>query len=113
VTGANRDTQWLSDIALLLETHASLRMAVVQLSGADLRRRAPGGKTTVLALVTGIAAHDLYHAGQVQFIKRLCGAKPRHDSRRSHAAGSAAGADTDARARRRSTWQTSKASSRW
>jgi len=56
----------------------------------------------------GIAAHDLYHAGQVQFIKRLCGAKPRHDSRRSHAAGSAAGADTDARARRRSTWQTSK-----
>ena len=74
---ADREAQWRSDVALLLETHASLRTAVVRLSGADLRRRAPGGETTVLALVTGIAAHDLYHAGQIQLLKRLLGAKPR------------------------------------
>jgi len=26
---------------------------------------------TNLVLVTGVAAHDLYHAGQIQLIKRL------------------------------------------
>ena len=36
-----------------------------------LGRRAPGGTTTNLALITGIAAHDLYHAGQIQLLKKL------------------------------------------
>ena len=75
--GGDRDAQWQADVGLLVTTHASLREAVARLSAADLSRRAAGGKTTVRALVTGIAAHDLYHAGQVQFIKRLHGAKPR------------------------------------
>jgi uncharacterized damage-inducible protein DinB len=59
-----------------METHASLRAAVARLSAADLLRRAAGGETTVRALVTGIAAHDLYHAGQIQLLKRLRGPKP-------------------------------------
>ena len=71
------DAQWKADVALLVGTHASLRTAVAQLSAADLSRRAAGGETTVRALVTGIAAHDLYHAGQVQLLKRLHGGKPR------------------------------------
>ena len=37
----------------------------------DLRRRAPGGKETIGRLVRGVAAHDLYHAGQIQLLKRL------------------------------------------
>jgi uncharacterized damage-inducible protein DinB len=37
----------------------------------DLRRKAPGGKETVGRLVRGVAAHDLYHAGQIQLLKRL------------------------------------------
>ena len=73
VTEADRDAQWRSDVARLVETHALLRTAVVRLSPADLRRRAPGGETTVLALVTGIVAHDLYHAGQIQLLTRLRG----------------------------------------
>jgi hypothetical protein len=32
---------------------------------------ASGGTATVADLVTGIAAHDVYHAGQIQLIKRL------------------------------------------
>ena len=43
--------------------------------GAARRRRprapAPGGQETIGRLVRGIAAHDLYHAGQIQLIKRL------------------------------------------
>ena len=73
---ADREVQWRSDVALLMETHASLRAAVARLSAADLLRRAAGGETTVRALVTGIAAHDLYHAGQIQLLKRLRGPKP-------------------------------------
>lgn len=36
-----------------------------------LNRMVDGGKVSTLALVTGIAAHDLYHAGQIQLLKRL------------------------------------------
>jgi uncharacterized damage-inducible protein DinB len=73
----DRESQWRSDVALLLGTHASLREAVAQLSAADLSRRAAGGETTVRALVTGVTAHDLYHAGQIQLLKRLRGRTPR------------------------------------
>jgi len=58
-------------MALLGEFHSKLRQAVEGLSDADLRRRAPGGKETVGRLVRGVAAHDLYHAGQIQLLKRL------------------------------------------
>ena len=65
------DARWRDDVALLGEFHRKLRDAVSGLSDADLRRRAPGGKETVGRLVRGIAAHDLYHAGQIQLLKRL------------------------------------------
>jgi hypothetical protein len=44
---------------------------VLQLSDEDLERRAPGSKETIGRLVRGIAAHDLYHAGQIQLVKTL------------------------------------------
>jgi len=62
---------WKADIQLLADTHRTLREAVVSLRPADLTRKPKGSKVTTLALVTGIAAHDLYHAGQIQLIKRL------------------------------------------
>ena len=46
------------DVALLVAEHARLRGAV-----------APGWP--VLRLVHGIAAHDLYHTGQIPLLKRL------------------------------------------
>lgn len=63
-----------ADIALLVTMHVALRHAVASLKPADLQRTAPGGNTTILALVTGVAAHDIYHAGQIQLLKRLRGA---------------------------------------
>jgi uncharacterized damage-inducible protein DinB len=62
---------WKADIQLLADTHRMLREAVVLLRPADLTRKPKGSKVTTLALVTGVAAHDLYHAGQIQLIKRL------------------------------------------
>jgi len=65
------DAEWRDAVALLGDFHRMLREAIARLSDADLRRRAPGGKETIGRLVRGIAAHDLYHAGQIQLLKRL------------------------------------------
>ena len=44
---------------------------VLELPEALLSRRAPRSPFDNLSLVTGVAAHDLYHAGQIQILKRL------------------------------------------
>lgn len=62
---------WRSDIALLDTTHRTLRSAIAELNARDLDRPPVKGRTTTRALVTGVAAHDLYHAGQIQLLKRL------------------------------------------
>jgi hypothetical protein len=65
------EAAWRKDVAVLVAYHRQLRLAVSRLSDGDLERRAPGGKEPIGRLVRGIAAHDLYHAGQIQLIKRL------------------------------------------
>jgi hypothetical protein len=62
---------WRDDVALLEQVHRTLRGAIADLNPRDLDRKPPTGKTTKRALVTGVAAHDLYHAGQIQLLKRL------------------------------------------
>jgi hypothetical protein len=65
------DKAWRADLQLLDAMHATLRQVVTQLSGKDLARTPPGKKVSNFALLSGIAAHDLYHAGQIQLLKRL------------------------------------------
>lgn len=62
---------WKADLKLLDETHATLRAAVEDLSPDDLAVIPPGCKLTNAESVYSIAMHDVYHAGQVQLIKRL------------------------------------------
>jgi uncharacterized damage-inducible protein DinB len=62
---------WKADVALLESEHRKLRDAVMTSSPDTLIRASAGSKTTPLVLITGIASHDLYHAGQIQIIKRL------------------------------------------
>jgi DinB superfamily len=62
---------WKRDCALLSEQHALLRRAIALLNPTHLGRRAWRSKWTVAENVYGIASHDLYHAGQIQLIKRL------------------------------------------
>ena len=61
---------WQQDQRLLIEQHTQLREAVAGLTGRDLARPI-GTRSNVAFIVRGIAAHDLYHAGQVQLLKRL------------------------------------------
>jgi hypothetical protein len=65
------DVRWREDVRLLGDYHRRLRRAVAALTDADLGRRVSGGQEVVGHLVRGIAAHDLYHAGQIQLLKRL------------------------------------------
>jgi uncharacterized damage-inducible protein DinB len=60
---------WQADVRLLEDCHRKLKAVVAALEPGDLARRT--GTVTVLALVSGIVAHDLYHAGQIQLIKRF------------------------------------------
>ena len=68
------DAAWKRDVRLLLDVHRSMRGAVIGLDAQDLSRKPSGRKVDNLSLLTGISAHDLYHAGQIQLLKRL-GAK--------------------------------------
>ena len=62
---------WRSDIALLDGMHRLLRAAIAKLPPATLHRQNGAGKDTNFSLIAGVAAHDLYHAGQIQLLKRL------------------------------------------
>ena len=64
------EAEWKKDVALLNETHRGLREAVAGLSAGDLDYRPAGSKVSNLELITGIASHDLYHAGQIVLLKR-------------------------------------------
>ena len=62
---------WKADVALLDESHARLRAAVEALSARDLGRPGRGGGHSARRMIAGVAAHDLYHAGQIRLIKTL------------------------------------------
>jgi hypothetical protein len=64
---------WREDIALLDEEHRKLRDTVEGLSEKDLGRNS--GKFTFAGLIRGVTAHDLYHAGQIQLLKRMLRSK--------------------------------------
>lgn len=68
--GGEAVQQWRRDVRLLTEMHRALRQAVADLPEKALLARGRGPFDN-LSLVTGIAAHDLYHAGQIQLLKRL------------------------------------------
>ena len=62
---------WKKDLAALGEEHRLLKTAISRLRARDLGRRPRGSKYTNARLIQGVAAHDLYHAGQIQLVKRL------------------------------------------
>src|SRR5262245_51028611 len=62
---------WRGDVTNLDVYHQWLRAAVAELTPAELQRTPAGSKVSNLAMLTGIASHDVYHAGQIQLLKRL------------------------------------------
>ena len=62
---------WKRDVGFLESEHRKLRDTIRSLRPADLSTRSPRGVWTYAEEIHGIAAHDLYHTGQIQLIKRL------------------------------------------
>lgn len=71
------EAAWARDVALLRDEHERLVAAVRALPERSLGRMPPGAhpgasrRWTYGELVLGIAAHDAYHTGQIQLLKRL------------------------------------------
>jgi hypothetical protein len=70
-TVSSIEKAWRMDLDLLDDMHDALRAALAGLPARDLSRTPPGKKVSNFALLSGVAAHDLYHAGQIQLLKRL------------------------------------------
>jgi hypothetical protein len=68
---ADLDAAWAADSRLLIHEHLLLKEAVMAMDPARLSRKVGRSKLTAAFLIRGIAAHDLYHAGQIQVLKRL------------------------------------------
>jgi len=62
---------WKRDIAVLKREHELLRRAIARFSHTALGRRGWRSKWTNIQHIYGAASHDLYHAGQIQLLKRL------------------------------------------
>ena len=67
------EQEWKADRALLHQMHQALRESVANLSPNDLPRKPKGSTVTRAFLISGAAAHDVYHPGQIQLLKKLSG----------------------------------------
>jgi hypothetical protein len=71
------EKQWKFAVSLLEKYHALLRQAVADLPASKLSRSAEKSIWKYYEMITGGASHDLYHAGQIQLLKRLMKAQER------------------------------------
>ena len=72
LTGSLRGVPaWAADVRLLVAQHRRLSEAVEALEPKTLARPMAKSLNTPAFVVRGIAARDLYHAWQIQLLKRL------------------------------------------
>jgi uncharacterized damage-inducible protein DinB len=72
------EATWRSYVALLEREHRALRDAVAELPAGQLESTPPSRQTSNLALIHGVALHDIYHAGQIQMLKALAKRGEKH-----------------------------------
>jgi hypothetical protein len=65
------EESWNVFRGILEVEHRRLYRVVASLPPKRLHLLASGGKVRFVALIQGIAMHDVYHAGQIQLLKRL------------------------------------------
>lgn len=70
------DDEWVADRNLLRQWHERLVRAVELFDPDQLPQQVGKSIHTYYDLILGAAAHDLYHAGQIQLLKRLHKARP-------------------------------------
>jgi hypothetical protein len=69
--GAEEKDSWAGDRLVLDKMHRTLREAISELSERMLYQQPAGSRFRNIELIYGISSHDLYHAGQIQLLKRL------------------------------------------
>jgi uncharacterized damage-inducible protein DinB len=67
---------WALDKELLAREHRALVQVVRRVQGSRWNRRLTG-RWTYGETIVGIAAHEVYHAGQIQLVKRLWSGRAR------------------------------------
>jgi len=70
-SGKPNEKEWREDLKLLEAMHRSMIEAIAGLRSSDLRKIPPGSRVDNRAIISGIAMHDVYHAGQIQLVKRM------------------------------------------
>jgi hypothetical protein len=68
---AEAEKSWARDLALLSRMHNELRAAIEELKESEVSRRCRGSRQMVMQNGVGIAMHDVYHAGQIQLLRKL------------------------------------------
>jgi hypothetical protein len=61
---------WSEDLELLHSIHAQMRDLVSSLTDEQLDYAPEGSSVTNYALISGVALHDVYHAGQIQQLRQ-------------------------------------------
>src|SRR5207248_271102 len=70
------EADWKGFLKLLDAEHQALRATVAELRPGQLDKVPARSKYTTAAIVYGVASHDVYHAGQIQLLKRLQAGAP-------------------------------------
>lgn len=73
--GRPSEAEWKRDLDLLSRMHDELCDTVSHLDDAELDRPSRGSHQTPRFMIEGIAMHDVYHAGQIQLLRKLTRAK--------------------------------------
>jgi uncharacterized damage-inducible protein DinB len=68
--GGRNPESWEEDVALLDRIHRELRAAIAALSDTDLEFAPERSSVSNGKLISGVAHHDVYHAGQIQTIRQ-------------------------------------------
>ena len=69
--GKDASSSWKRDVALLQEENRLLRETLATFPPDRLKTLSARKKWTLAELVSGVAFHDVYHAGQIQLLKKL------------------------------------------
>ena len=65
------EADWKGFVRMLDEEHRSLLEAVREFPPTALHKVTPGGSVDTEKIIYGIAAHDVYHTGQIRLLKAM------------------------------------------
>ncbi|UUZ79048.1 DinB family protein [Paenibacillus sp. P26] len=71
VLAANTEEEWEETIAKLKNIHTRIREKLARMSEQDLQNELDG--VTISQWVSDLVRHDIYHTGQIIFIRKLQG----------------------------------------